>query len=121
MLLQAHALTLGYGDHMILCDIDFQVHSGEFWFFLGHNGDGKSTLLRAVLGLLPPLSGTLWLHPELESRERTGFVPQRCGLNHTLPITVREFVQLGFVSRYVNLFSWGSSVSASTTLSGGNV
>jgi len=70
MLLQAHALTLGYGDHMILCDIDFQVHSDEFWFFLGHNGDGKSTLLRAVLGLLSPLSGTLWLHPELESRER---------------------------------------------------
>ena len=102
MLLQAHALTLGYGDHMILCDIDFQVHSDEFWFFLGHNGDGKSTLLRAVLGLLSPLSGTLWLHPELESRERTGFVPQRCGLNHTLPITVREFVQLGFVGLRVN-------------------
>ena len=102
MLLQAHALTLGYGDHTILFDIDFQIHSGEFWFFLGQNGGGKSTLLRAVLGLLPPLSGTLWLHPELGSRERTGFVPQRCGLNHTLPITVREFVQLGFVGLRVN-------------------
>jgi len=57
MLLQAHALTLGYGDHMILCDIDFQVHSDEFWFFLGHNGDGKSTLLRAVL--VPCLASSL--------------------------------------------------------------
>ena len=49
LLLQAHALTLGYDDHMILCDIDFQIHSGEFWFFLGQNGSGKSTLLRVVL------------------------------------------------------------------------
>ena len=32
----------------------------------------------------------------------TGFVPQRCGLNHTLPITGREFVQLGFVGLRVN-------------------
>jgi ABC-type Mn2+/Zn2+ transport system ATPase subunit len=102
MLLQARALTVGYGDRVVLCEVDFQIHSGEFWFFLGQNGGGKSTLLRAVLGLLPLLSGTLWIHPELASRERTGFVPQHGDFNHTLPVTVREFVQLGFVGLRVN-------------------
>lgn len=101
-ILKTTALSLGYGEHVVLRDVNLQIQTGEFWFFLGQNGGGKSTLLRAVLGLLPPLSGTLWLHPELGSRERTGFVPQRCDLNHTLPITVREFVLLGLVGLQVN-------------------
>ncbi len=96
-ILRSSALSLGYGDHVVLRDVNFQVQTGEFWFFLGQNGGGKSTLLGAVLGLLPPLSGSLSLHPELGSRDRTGFVPQRCDLNHTLPTTVREFVLLGLV------------------------
>jgi ABC-type Mn2+/Zn2+ transport system ATPase subunit len=101
-ILKTSDLSLGYGTHLVLREVNFQVHVGERWFFLGRNGGGKSTLLRAVLGLLSPLSGTLWLHPEFASRERTGFVPQRCDLNHTLPITVREFVQLGLVGLQVN-------------------
>jgi ABC-type Mn2+/Zn2+ transport system ATPase subunit len=96
-ILRSSSLSLGYGDHVVLRDVNFHVQMGEFWFFLGQNGGGKSTLLRAVLGLLPPRSGTLALHPALASRERTGFVPQRCDLNHTLPTTVREFVLLGLV------------------------
>jgi len=101
-LIQMNGLALGYGTHVVLRDITLNVEAGEFWFFLGQNGGGKSTLLRAVLRLLAPQAGTLWLHPELGSRERTGFVPQRCDLNHTLPITVREFVLLGLVGLQVN-------------------
>ena len=101
-ILKTTSLSLGYGDHVVLREVNFHVQTGQFWFFLGQNGGGKSTLLRAVLGLLPPLSGVLQLHPTLASRERTGFVPQRCELNHTLPITVREFVELGLVGLYVN-------------------
>lgn len=97
IILKASSLSLGYGEHVVLRAVTFQVQTGEFWFFLGQNGGGKSTLLRSVLGLLLPLAGTLWLHPEYGRRDRTGFVPQRCDLNPTLPITVREFVQLGLV------------------------
>ncbi len=102
MLIKMTSLSLGYGDHVVLRDINLNVQTGQFWFFLGQNGGGKSTLLRAVLGLLPPHAGTLWLDPELGSRERTGFVPQKCDLNHTLPTTVREFVSLGLVGLWVN-------------------
>lgn len=133
VILKTLSLSLGYGNHVVLCDVNFQVRTGEFWFFLGQNGGGKSTLLRAVLGLVPPQAGTLWLHPELGSRERTGFVPQRCDLNHTLPTTVREFVLLGLVGLHVRkdernqrlrwalekMGLWGSESKNYWSLSGG--
>jgi zinc transport system ATP-binding protein len=97
IVLRTTGLSLGYGQQTILQDVHLEVRSGEFWFFLGQNGGGKTTLLRALLGLLRPQAGQLWLHPELGCRERIGFVPQRCDLNPTLPTTVQEFVQLGFV------------------------
>jgi ABC-type Mn2+/Zn2+ transport system ATPase subunit len=96
-ILRASGLSLGYGNQTILREINLEVNAGEFWFFLGQNGGGKTTLLRALLGLLRPQTGRLWVHPELGRRERIGFVPQRCDLNPTLPTTVQEFVQLGLV------------------------
>jgi ABC-type Mn2+/Zn2+ transport system ATPase subunit len=97
VIVQAKELLLGYGSHRVLQDVNFEIHAGEVWFFLGQNGGGKTTLMKAVLGLLAPQAGSLWLHPESARRERIGFVPQRCEFNPTLPITVREFVLLGLV------------------------
>src|SRR4029450_10640313 len=95
--LQATELTLAYGQRTVLEHVSFEIHWGEFWYCLGPNGGGKTTLLRAILGELPPRSGQLWLHPELTQRQRIGFVPQRCDLNPALPTTVREVVVLGNV------------------------
>jgi ABC-type Mn2+/Zn2+ transport system ATPase subunit len=90
-------LQLGYGQRVVLAHVDLQIRPGEFWFFLGPNGEGKTTMLRAILGMVRPQAGQLWVHPELGQRERIGFVPQRCDINPTLPTTVREFVLLGLV------------------------
>lgn len=100
--LKTSGLALGYGDHTVLAEVNLEVRAGEFWFFLGQNGGGKTTLLKAVLGLIAPRAGHLWLHPQLGSRASTGFVPQHCALNPTLPTTVREFVLLGLVGVRVN-------------------
>lgn len=97
IIFRASDVSLGYGERTILRGINLEVHQGEFWFFLGQNGGGKTTLMKAVLGLIAPQSGTLWLHPVSASREQIGFVPQRCELNPTLPTTVKEFVLLGLV------------------------
>lgn len=96
-LLIAESLDLGYGRRTILHHVNLEIRRGEFWFCLGPNGEGKSTLMRTILGSLQPQSGTLWLHDELISRSRIGFVPQRCDLNPALPSTVHEFVRLGVV------------------------
>ena len=95
--LQATDLTLAYGHRTVLEHVSVEIRWGEFWFCLGPNGEGKTTLLRAILGDLPPREGQLWRHPELGHRERIGFVPQRCDLNPALSTTVREFVLLGTV------------------------
>ena len=90
-------LCLGYGQRTVLQQVSVQIRSGEFWFLLGPNGEGKTTFLRAILGMIRPQAGQLWIHPELGQREHIGFVPQRCDINPTLPTTVREFVLLGLV------------------------
>lgn len=90
-------VAVGYGTRPVLASIDLEVYPGEFWFFLGPNGEGKTTLLKALLGALRPLRGAVEWHPDFADRRRWGFVPQRCDLNPTLPTTVREFVLLGLV------------------------
>jgi ABC-type Mn2+/Zn2+ transport system ATPase subunit len=96
-MLKAHGLAVGYGRRVILSDVTLAIRPGEFWFLLGPNGEGKTTFLRTVLGLIRPLAGQLWLHPDLQDRTHIGFVPQRCDLNPTLPTTLREFVRFGLV------------------------
>jgi ABC-type Mn2+/Zn2+ transport system ATPase subunit len=97
IIVRAAGLRLGYGQRVVLAHVDFQMRVGEFWFFLGPNGEGKTTLLRAILGMIRPQAGELWVNPELGQRHDIGFVPQRCDINPTLPTTVREFVLLGLV------------------------
>ncbi len=96
-LVQAQALSLGYGPRTVLDRVELRIRCGDFWFLLGQNGTGKTTLLRALLGLLRPLAGTIQSHLVQARRDRVGFVPQRPQLSPGLPTTVREFVQLGLV------------------------
>lgn len=98
---ECRGLALGYGERLVLEDVDLEVRRGEMWFFIGPNGTGKTTLLRALLGSVEPQRGRLWLNPQLASRAQLGTVPQHLDLNPTLPTTVREFTSLGFVGSRV--------------------
>ena len=44
--------TLGYGSHVVLQGVNLEVRNGQFWSFLGSNGNVKTALLRGVLGEL---------------------------------------------------------------------
>jgi phospholipid/cholesterol/gamma-HCH transport system ATP-binding protein len=57
--IEADGLSVGYGDRVVLKDLNFQVREGEVFIILGRSGSGKSTLLKALIGLNPPLSGTV--------------------------------------------------------------
>jgi len=89
--------SFGYRGTSVLENVTLDVEPGDLWFFLGRNGTGKTTLVRAILGTLAPLAGTVELNPAFSSRERIGFVPQRCDISPSLPTTVRELVSLGLV------------------------
>ena len=52
-------LSAGYGDTRVLFDLSFRVNDGEMVTLLGRNGMGKTTTLRAIMGLLPASGGTV--------------------------------------------------------------
>lgn len=54
-------LKVGYGDNVVLHDINFEVRCGEVFVILGGSGSGKSTLLKSLIGLYPPLEGEIWI------------------------------------------------------------
>jgi len=95
-------LSVAYGKRTVLKEVNLEVKHGEFWFLLGPNGIGKSTLIKVLLGIIQPCRGEVLIHPEFAQRNHIGFVPQRCDLNPTLPTTVNEFVLLGLAGIRIN-------------------
>src|SRR3954469_100298 len=59
LLIDARGLHTFYGQSHVLRGIDFQVRRGETVGLMGRNGMGKSTLLKTLVGLVPPRSGTV--------------------------------------------------------------
>jgi len=60
--IQVKNLTAGYGRTAILENLNFQVRKGEIFVILGGSGCGKTTVLRHIIGLLPPLKGQIFIH-----------------------------------------------------------
>ena len=57
-------LKIGYGEKIILQNVNFQVRHGEVFVILGGSGCGKSTLLKNLIGLYTPLEGEVWIDEE---------------------------------------------------------
>ena len=61
IVIRVENLTAGYGEIAIIKDINFEVQTGEVFIILGGSGCGKSTLLKHMIGLLPPVSGKVFI------------------------------------------------------------
>ncbi|MGH7254520.1 MAG: metal ABC transporter ATP-binding protein [Nitrospirales bacterium] len=93
-------VTVGYGRDPILRDCTLTLTAGETLALLGPNGSGKSSLLKTMLGIVPPLSGKIrWEEPQSGAGRACGYVPQRGTLEMALPLTVREVVEMGAYGR----------------------
>lgn len=83
----------------VLRDVSLRVERGEFVAIAGPNGGGKTTLLRLLVGLERPASGTVRVFGEPAGRRsrtcRVGYLPQRAQLGGEAPVTVREVVSMG--------------------------
>lgn len=93
-LLTCKDLSLGYEGHAIVRGLNFEVHSGDYLCIVGENGSGKSTLMKTVLGLQPPLGGTVRTGDGLAQNE-IGYLPQQTLVQRDFPASVREIVLSG--------------------------
>lgn len=91
-LLTLRKATLGYGHHIVLREVDLDIELGQFWCLLGPNGEGKTTLIKVLLGALRPKRGIVHRRKDLFRVGQVSYVPQRLELNPVLPTSVREFV-----------------------------
>ena len=100
-LLEVAGLKSGYGSVQILSGISFAVGAGEFVGILGHNGMGKTTLLRTLMGYLPASAGTIHfaerditaLPTHKRARLGIGLVPQ--GREIFPALSVRDNLRMG--------------------------
>jgi branched-chain amino acid transport system ATP-binding protein len=105
MMLEVSELAAGYGRIPILGGVSFSVARGEFIGILGHNGMGKTTLLRALMGYIPATAGRVVLEdaditraePYRRARAGMGYVPQ--GREIFPGLSVRDNLRMGAVGR----------------------
>lgn len=93
-MLQLRGASFGYDGRIVLRGIDLQVDPGDLIGIAGPNGSGKTTLFRGILGLIPPLAGSVE-----RGDARLGYVPQQEALDPVFPITAEEVVRTGGYGR----------------------
>ncbi len=87
--------SLGYGRRAVLSNLSFEIREGDFLGLVGPNGSGKTTILRAILGALEPIAGTVTRAEGL----RFGYVPQRDQVDYGYPLSVVDVVLMGRYDR----------------------
>ena len=103
-LLEVKGLSAGYGRVPVLHGVDFTVEEGEIVGVLGHNGMGKTTLLKTIMGIVPATGGVIGYANLDLTRERAserarlglGYVPQGRGIFPNL--TVHDNIRMGIAA-----------------------
>ena len=94
VVIEINDLSFAYEERPVLENVGFHVHGGDFAAIVGTNGGGKTTLLKLMLGLLKPQTGSIRIFgnsPE-KARRRIGYMPQQAKFDAQFPITVQEVV-----------------------------
>ena len=96
--IKATNLSIGYNYHSIFKKINFTIEYGDFVCLVGGNGVGKSTLIKTILGLYPPISGKI--HYDKNTKlESIGYLPQRLEVSNDFPASVYEVVLSGCLNK----------------------
>lgn len=86
-------LSLGYGDRVLIDNLNIMIKPTDYLVIIGENGAGKSTLLKAVLGLERPVGGRISF--EGISKKDISYLPQQSNLQKNFPASVYEIVISG--------------------------
>ncbi len=99
-LIKIEKLTVGYDKVPVLENVDLEIYDKDFIGVIGPNGGGKTTLLKAILGLLKPESGTIHFSKEMSGRKKPiGYLPQVRHIDRKFPITVFDVVLSGGIMK----------------------
>ena len=93
-LLKTTNVSLGYGGMKVVRGLNFSVSRGDYLCIVGENGSGKSTLIKTMLGLIPPIEGSIALGDGLQQKE-IGYLPQQTEMQRDFPASVWEIVLSG--------------------------
>ncbi len=84
-------VVLGY-EKPLMSPVNLEICRGQFWGMVGPNGAGKTTLAKTLMGLIPPLSGTVdWQKSGLS----LSYTPQRHNLDPRYPLSALDVVLMG--------------------------
>lgn len=75
--------SMTFGSHTVIDDLSFEIFRGETFGLLGSNGSGKTTTIRALLGIYQPTAGTLLVNGlpySVDSGSKLGYLPEERGL-----------------------------------------
>ncbi|MDR3172313.1 MAG: metal ABC transporter ATP-binding protein [Treponema sp.] len=96
-------VSFSYKDVPVLENAGFHIHEGECIALVGPNGSGKTTVLKLLLGLEKPQTGTIEILGDaarrfpgtFRGRDQVGYVPQQAAFDRAFPIVVRDVVKMG--------------------------
>ena len=91
-LVEIKNLSVSYDQEMILEGASLDIHQSDFIGVIGPNGGGKTTLIKALLGLVKPVSGKIKFHIPVQ---KVGYLPQINQVDKRFPITVLDVVRSG--------------------------
>jgi zinc transport system ATP-binding protein len=96
VLIDIQNLNAGYDDNIVLKDVSLKIFENDFLGIIGPNGGGKTTLIKAILGLIKPFSGNIVFDANL--KYRIGYMPQIHLIDRKFPILVSEVVASGLIA-----------------------
>lgn len=92
-MIELKGVTKRYGDIVAVKDLHLTVEDGEIMGIIGHNGAGKSTTLKMILGLIEPTSGQVWVMGRDMARDSAyvkrfiGYLPEESPLYENMTVT----------------------------------
>lgn len=103
--IQINDLDFAYGPVGVLENVNLTVSEKEFICVVGPNGGGKTTLLKVLLGLLEPQTGSVSLfgQPPPLGRRWIGYLPQHASLDPRFPVTALDVVLMGRLGKTKNV------------------